>query len=65
MQVVSKIKDSQTVYILLEDGSEDSVTLQGRGRLTLPAGSILDPNKEHLLKVTVTGKSVPSLSSGV
>lgn len=61
MQVVSKIKESQVVYILLEDGSKDSVSLQGRGKLTLPVGATLDPNKEHLLKVTVNGRlSVPS-----
>lgn len=64
MQVVSKIKETQTVYILLEDGSKDSVTLQGRGRLTLPAGTSLDPDKEHQLRATVIGRPVPSVSGG-
>ncbi len=63
MQVVSKIKETQVVHIILEDGSKDSVSLQGRGRLTLPAGSSLDPNKEHQLKVTVTGKPTSSVAS--
>lgn len=62
MQVVSKIKETQTVYILLEDGTKDSVTLQGRGRLVLPAGSCLDPDKEHQLRATVTGRPVSSVS---
>jgi hypothetical protein len=62
MQVVSKIKETQVVHIILEDGSKDSVSLQGRGRLTLPAGSILDPSKEHQLKVTVTGKPLSSVT---
>ncbi len=61
MQLVSKIKETQVVHIILEDGTRDSVSLQGRGRLTLPAGSMLDPNKEHQLRVTVIGKPTPSL----
>lgn len=63
MQVVSKIKDSQVVHIILEDGQKDSINLQGRGRVTLPAGATLDPNHEHTLKVTVIGKPTASVES--
>jgi hypothetical protein len=63
MQVVSKIKESQVVHIILEDGRKDSISLQGRGRATLPAGSMLDPNHEHRLKVTVIGKPTASTVS--
>lgn len=63
MQVVSKIKESQVVRIILEDGRKDSINLQGRGRATLPAGAMLDPNHEHRLKVTVIGMPTASIGS--
>jgi hypothetical protein len=63
MQVVSKIKESQVVRIILDDGRKDSITLQGRGKATLPAGATLDPNHEHALKVTVIGTPTASIGS--
>jgi hypothetical protein len=61
MELISRIKEAKAIPIVLADGTPDSVNLQGRGRITLPAGARLAPNKEHEIRsfVTVAGEATP------
>lgn len=45
MPIINKTSIQHTVPIILANGQKDSVNLQPGGRLTLPAGAILDPTK--------------------
>lgn len=67
MEIISRIKESRAIPIVLADGTPDSVNLQGRGRLTLPAGAKLDPRQEKEIKsyVTVVGELQGSATSGL
>lgn len=50
---------AREVEVLLANGAVDSVTIQPGGRVQLPAGSILHPDKEASYKGFLTVLDIP------
>ena len=48
MQVYNRLDEFVTIEIMLANGSLDSVNIQPRGRVTLPPGAKINPDKAKL-----------------
>lgn len=67
MEIISKVKESRVIPIVLADGTQDTVNLQGRSRIDLPPGARLDPNREKEVRsyVTVSGEAGNAAEAGL
>lgn len=60
MLLISKVKETVLVPLVLADGTNDTVTLQGKSKLRTPVGSKIDPKHATAMSEVLSQQAEPS-----